>query len=96
MYSEQVAAHTPHGIDSERRVYDLWKVLLVCDQWALAKICVADAERTLCALKRVVLIPALVMANSSHFANVDDWTGWYRLVVAINNLAGRPPSALLK
>ena len=63
------------------------KVPLVCDQWAVAKIycsdmpdfriCVAEADRTLCALNRVVSIPALVMANSRHFANVDERTGWY-------------------
>ena len=60
-------------------------VFLVCDQWALAKICVrdmpdcficvAEAERTLCALYRVVLIPALYMTDTNHFANGDDWTG---------------------
>ena len=79
---------------------------LVCDQWALARIClkdmpdyfiwVAEAERALCALNRAVSIPALVMASSSHFANVDGWTDWYGLVFARNNLAGRPPSALSK
>ena len=59
---------------------------LVCDQWALAKICardmpdcficVGEAERTLCVSNRVVSIPALDMAKSSHFTNDDDWTGW--------------------
>ena len=39
-------------------------------------ICVAEAERTLCALYRVVSIPALYVADSNHVANVDDWTGW--------------------
>ena len=77
---------------------------LVCDQWALARICVrdmpdcficvAEAERVLCALNLVVSIPALVMANNSHFAKVDGWTGWYGLVFAMNNLADRPSSAL--
>ena len=57
-------------------------------------ICVAEAEQVLCALIRVVSIPAMVMASSSHFANVDSWTGWYGLVFAMNNLAGRPSPAL--
>ena len=55
-------------------------------------ICVAEAERVLRALNRVVFIPALIMATNSHFASVDGWTGWYGLVFALNNLANRPSS----
>ena len=59
-------------------------------------ICVAEADRTLCALNRVVSVPALFMVNSSHFAKVGGWTAWNVLVFAINSLTGSPPSALVK